>query len=75
MAMNTPRKARRGRKVSGPKRRQRPAAPAAPDTGMHEPGEDSRALLGDDPEQRAREPGPDEEGSIEDPLHDWPEDD
>jgi hypothetical protein len=73
--MTTPRKRRRGREVDKPKRRQRPAPPAAPDFGTHEPDADSRALLGDDPEQRTREPGPEAEGSIEDPLHDWPEDD
>ena len=72
--MTTPRKARRGHEADKPKRR-RPAPPAAPDSGTHEPDADSRALLGDDPEQRAREPGPEAEGSIEDPLHDWPEDD
>jgi hypothetical protein len=36
--------------------------------------EEGRALLGADPERRTREPGPNDEGSIEDPLHDWPED-
>ncbi len=72
--MTTPRKRPCGRKVDKP-HRQCPAPPAAPDFGTHEPDADSRALLGDDPEQRAREPGPEAEGSIEDPLHDWPEDD
>jgi hypothetical protein len=36
--------------------------------------EAARALLGDDPARRARRPRPNEQGSIEDPLHDWPPD-
>jgi hypothetical protein len=32
----------------------------------------SRAQLGRDPEQRAYRPR-DEDASVEDPLHDWPE--
>jgi hypothetical protein len=51
-------------------RKQRPNGPAPAGPGLNEAG---RALLGDDPKRRAREPRPDEEGSIEDPLHDWPE--
>ena len=51
-------------------REQRPNGPGPAVAGLNEAG---RALLGYDPKQRAREPRPDEEGSVEDPLRDWPE--
>jgi hypothetical protein len=35
--------------------------------GEEELKEESRALLGTDPEERARKPGPNEEGAIETP--------
>lgn len=75
--MSASRTPRRGRAAATgkPKRKQRPEVPAVPLPGTDEPDGESRALLGDDPEQRAREPGPNAEGSVEDPLHDWPEDD
>jgi len=72
--MSASRTPRRGR-VGKPNRRQRPAAPADSLPAPDEPDGECRALLGDDPEQRAGEPEPNAEGSVEDPLHDWPEDD
>jgi hypothetical protein len=51
-------------------RRQR-AEPTAGRNGLNEAG---RALLGEDPARRTREPRPNEQGSVEDPLHDWPPD-
>jgi hypothetical protein len=74
-ALSAP-KARR-RRTSG-KRVRRAGSERAPQDGTlaarPELNEASRALLGDDPERRTRMPRPDEEGSVEDPLRDWPED-
>jgi len=50
-----------------PKGKQRPVMPVVPVPGEQGLGEESRALLGEDPEQRSRKPGPNEEGSIEAP--------
>jgi hypothetical protein len=76
-----------GHALSAPKARRRRAARkrvrrAGPEHGRRdgtvaarpELNEASRALLGDDPERRTRKPRSGEEGSVEDPLRDWPED-
>jgi hypothetical protein len=65
--------ARRRRRAAAKRRpRRRPASGRAGD--RPDLNEAARALLGDDPARRAREPRPNEQGSIEDPLRDWPPD-
>jgi hypothetical protein len=59
---------RRRRKARKPRQTQGPAAPRNDLKSV------SRAQLGADPEKRPVRP-PADDASMEDPLHDWPEDD